>query len=432
MSRLATKQSGQGLAPNSASPVLLTELVVTLESTYPGDMNSALDFTATLKGKTDPTISRPLFVKAVSAADKTVTITFPGADSGEYYIALEGTGVGRIEHEPLLLTVEGVVTGISPLQGSYLGGNKITITGRNFSNDKLDNPVKLGKVWCDVLTTSPTEIVCRARETGLTESGSANVIAFLRTSEEAALADGVSKVFTQNAPISTVTALAASFDEATNTQKLTLTGESMGTDCTGIELFIDGVLQTCDTATDTEVKFTLVGLDHESTNSVQLYMPDGYPTGFDTITAVAVTPNLVSISPATGSAGGTLLTVTGTGFGSKTEGVDLVKSDGSSVCDKVTVTGYGSFTCMTKAEEITSADVLSLKTSAGTYDCANTLNAADCSYSQETASSPAVTGASVASSSTLTITGTDFDNTLDAVVVFKGVESDSATIDSAT
>lgn len=96
------------------------------------------------------------------------------------------------------------------------------------------------------------------------------------------------------------------------------------------------------------------------------------------------------------------------------------------------MTGYGSFTCMTKAMEITSADTLSLKTSAGTYDCANTLNAADCAYAQETASSPAVTGASVASSSTITITGTDFDVALDAVVIYKGIESDSATIDSAT
>ncbi|MCP4566435.1 MAG: hypothetical protein GY841_02510, partial [FCB group bacterium] len=184
--------------------------------------------------------------------------------------------------------------------------------------------------------------------------------------------------------------------------------------------------------TDTEATFTLTGLDHESTNTVSIYMPDGLPTGYDTITTVPVTPNLVSISPATGSAGGTLLTVTGTGFGVKTEGVTLAKASGDSVCDKVTITGYGTFTCMTKAEEITASDVLSLKTSAGTYACANTLTAADCGYEQTTAASPAVTGAVKASSSTITITGTSFDVALDAVVVYQGVESDSATIDSDT
>ena len=78
-------------------------------------MTSALDFKATLNGKTNTTITRPLFVKSIDATAKTVTITFPGADSGEYWLALEGTGVGRIDQIPLLLTVEGVVTGISPL-----------------------------------------------------------------------------------------------------------------------------------------------------------------------------------------------------------------------------------------------------------------------------------------------------------------------------
>ena len=115
VTRLDTKQSGQTVVPSSVSPVLLTDLVVTLESTYQGTMTSALDLKATLNGKTNTTITRPLFVKSIDATAKTVTITFPGADSGEYWLALEGTGVGRIDQIPLLLTVEGVITGISPL-----------------------------------------------------------------------------------------------------------------------------------------------------------------------------------------------------------------------------------------------------------------------------------------------------------------------------
>ena len=414
------------------SPVLYSELVVTLESTYTGVMTSALDFEATLNGVSNTTISRPLFVKSIDAGAKTVTIAFPGADSGDYQLALEGKGVGRIDKEALNLKVEGVVTGISPLTGSYLGGNKITITGKNFSTNKLDNPVKLGKNWCYVESSKVDEIICRVGVSGETVDYSGPVSTFLRTSEEAVLGDGVSKIFSATAPISTVSALTVAFDEATNTQVLTLTGEYLGTSLDTIELIIDGVRQTCLTSTDTEATFTLTGLDHETTNAVSIYMPDGFPTGYDTITTVSVTPNLVSISPATGSAGGTLLTVTGTGFGVKTEGVTLAKASGDSVCDKVTITGYGTFTCMTKAEEITASDVLSLKTSAGTYACANTLTAANCGYEQTTAASPAVTGAAKASSTTITITGTSFDVALDAVVVYQGVESDSATIDSDT
>lgn len=58
--------------------------------------------------------------------------------------------------------------------------------------------------------------------------------------------------------------------------------------------------------------------------------------------------------------------------------------------------------------------------------------AADCGYQQTTAASPAVTSASVASSSTIDIVGTNFDITLSAVVVYKGIESDSAVINSDT
>jgi len=87
---------------------------------------------------------------------------------------------------------------------------------------------------------------------------------------------------------------------------------------------------------------------------------------------------------------------------------------------------------MTKAEEILDTDVLALKTSDGKFECANTLVAADCGYQQLTAASPAVTSASVASSSTIDIVGTNFDITLGAVVVYKGIESDSAVINSAT
>lgn len=434
VTRLTTKQVGQTVVPNSVSPVLSNDLVVTLEATYPGAMNSVDDFVVYLEGTSaEGEVRRPLFVSAVDAAAKTITIKFPGADSGIYKLAIEGTGVGRIDKDPLVLTVEGVVTNITPLQGSYLGGNKVTITGRNFSDNKLDNPVKVGNNWCYVETTSATEIVCRVGETGETVESSAVVLAFLRTSEEAALADGVSKVWEFVPPVATVTALTAAFDEATNTQVLTLSGTAMGTTPEDIDLRVDGVRATSLTATDTEATFTLAGLNKESGNKVEIFFPDGFPTGYDTVNTVAVTPNLVSISPAAGSAGGTLLTVTGTGFGANSEGVTLVKaSDSSDVCDKVTITGYGSFTCMTKAEEILSTDTLKLKTSSGNYDCANTLVAADCGYEQTTAASPAVTGATVASSSTITITGTGFDTALDAVVVFKGVESDSAVITDAT
>ena len=65
-----------------------------------------------------------------------------------------------------------------------------------------------------------------------------------------------------------------------------------------------------------------------------------------------MTPNLVSISPPSGSAGGTLITVTGSGFGLKTKGLMLTNASKKDLCQTVTIKSYGVFECLTIAEEI--------------------------------------------------------------------------------
>ena len=81
---------------------------------------------------------------SVDDSTKSLQIKFPGADSGFYFLKLVGTGVGRIDPEPLVLEVTGCVDSISPLTGSSLGGTLVTIDGINFSDDPLDNPVMVG------------------------------------------------------------------------------------------------------------------------------------------------------------------------------------------------------------------------------------------------------------------------------------------------
>lgn len=150
-------------------------------------------------------------------------------------------------------------------------------------------------------------------------------------------------------PAQTVTGLTAAFDAASNTQKLTLAGSGFGTDKSKVTLIIDGKTQTTDSLTDTEGKFTLTDLDSEKTNAVQVYFEAGLPKDYATIKTVAVTPNLVSIAPSSGSAGGTLLTVIGTGFGTKTKGLMLTDTAGTDLCQTVTIKAYGRFECLTKA-----------------------------------------------------------------------------------
>jgi len=151
-------------------------------------MNSRTDFVCNLVDKNLPTNVRPLYVMAVNAVEKSFTVKFSGADSGVYYLACEGQGVGRIGFNTIDLNVESVVTAISPLQGSYLGGSLLTIDGINFSDQATtDNPVKVGKYWCLVESTSRTQIKCRVSNTIENQASQAEVIVFLRTSEEAKL-----------------------------------------------------------------------------------------------------------------------------------------------------------------------------------------------------------------------------------------------------
>ena len=104
------------------------------------------------------------------------------------------------------------VTGFTPNSSSYLGGQLITITGVNFSNDPYDNPVKVGNDWCYVQTTSPTQITCRIAERTATEASTAELIVFLRTSYEATT--DVARTFNYQAPVGNITAMTNVFDEA--------------------------------------------------------------------------------------------------------------------------------------------------------------------------------------------------------------------------
>jgi len=429
---LSTKQSGQTVTPNSVNPVLASTLTVQLENTYPGDMTKKENFSAKLVSEKDATVTRPLYVKSVDKDKKQVVIKFPGSKSGVYYLALEGKGVGRIDQTPLKLTAESVVNSISPLKGSHLGGTLVTITGTNFSTNKLDNPVKAGPFWCYVESSTVSEIKCRVAETGASKDMTGKFSVFLRTQEEMKYKDGLKNDYAFEAPKASVTGLTAAFDAASNTQKLTLAGTGFGTDKTAVSLYIDGQKQTTDSAANTEAKFTLTHLDSETANVVKVYFADGLPTGHDKIKTVAITPNLVSITPATGSVGGTLLTVTGTGFGKKTKSLTLVDGADKDVCATVEIKGYGSFTCLTKPGEMLKSSKLKIKTDKGKYACGNS-DATKCDFEQIKANSPTVTGVTLTNPTTLTIAGTGFpDSGYTATVVFKGVESTSATISSKT
>lgn len=66
-----------------------------------------------------------------------------------------------LDNSAVTLKAVGEILSFSPSTGSIYGGTLITITGRVFSTEASDNPVKVGTTDCLVETTSPTEITCR-------------------------------------------------------------------------------------------------------------------------------------------------------------------------------------------------------------------------------------------------------------------------------
>ena len=81
---------------------------------------------------------------------------------------------------------------------------------------------------------------------------------------------------------------------------------------------------------------------------VEVFTSEGYPTGAGSLPYLELTPSLLSISPLVGSAGGSQIIVTGTGFGLGTQGLNLFDSlTNKLICSKVSVLSYGSFSCLT-------------------------------------------------------------------------------------
>lgn len=165
-----------------------------------------------------------------------------GAPSGAYQVQLTSATQGRIDGSALNLITIIEVTGMTPSQGSTLGGTLVTFTGGQFSDDALDNPVKVGDHYCLVEETSQTEIKCRIAVEGGQAPGDAQALVFAATSEEAVCSVPAGCVFEFVAPASEVTGLTNSFDASSNEQRLLLTGNNFPVgDTSGVELLIDGV-----------------------------------------------------------------------------------------------------------------------------------------------------------------------------------------------
>jgi len=261
---LSQAEESLSLSPNSASPVLKTELTVYLSSNYPDTLVKE-DFNCTLFSNDDETYSRVLYVMSVNDAEKSLLIKFPGAVSGSYYLQVSAAQHGRIDSDLLQLSVHRSITSVSPLTGGKYGGALVTITGENFSNDPLDNPVKIGDNYCYVLTTSTTQITCRTDLLTDNTVGEQLVIVFLKTSEEAATPNDDDIMFTYATPTAEVTDVQVEFDAANFRHRVVITGT--GFDDT-LDLWVDGFQQALESQDGTTAYFTLTEMNAAATTDL--------------------------------------------------------------------------------------------------------------------------------------------------------------------
>ena len=150
---------------------------------------------------------------SVDANTKQIEVKFGGAYSGNYKLQVTSKDLGRLNCDSLHLIVQTKVTSVSPKSGSIYGGTLLTITGENFSDDPLDNPVKVGDVYCLVLTSTPTEITCRIANTIQQKQNNIPVLVFTKTSEEAVCDPINTCKFSYTEPTHTVSQIESVFDD---------------------------------------------------------------------------------------------------------------------------------------------------------------------------------------------------------------------------
>jgi hypothetical protein len=249
------------------------------------------------------------------------------------------------------------------------------------------------------------------------------VIVFLRTSEEAATPNGDDILFAYAEPTTEIIDIAVQFNDAEFKHQVVLSGT--GFDDT-TQLFIDGFEQTLVSQDSVSATFDLVNLNGAASTDIQVFTSMGYPEGSEITHSVDVAPALLQIEPTVGSSGGSIITVTGSGFGQETENLNLL-ADGIELCETVDIFAYGQFRCHTnQIEVVNGAQILIAIDGEANIESYVT---SDVAYEQS--ESITVTGVSV-NGVTVVFTGTGFDSSYTGKASLNGVDADSVTINSVT
>lgn len=301
------------------------------------------------------------------------------------------------------------VTGVLPLAGALAGGTAVTITGTGFLNLAT---IDFGGSPCSgVVVNSSTSITCT------TTAHAAGAVTVTATNTDAQTGNKATAYTYQAAP--TVSSVSPSAGALAGGTAVTITGTGFltlatidfgGSNCSGV------VVNSSTSITCTTTAHALGGVTVTATNTDT--QAGNKATGY----TYQAAPTVGSVSPLVGPlAGGTAVTITGSGFLSSAT-IDF----GGSPCSGVVVNSPTSISCTTSAHgasavtvTATNADTQSgSKTPAFTYQAAPVVT------------SLSITSGLQAGGAAITITGTDF--LIGAIPKFDTTDCSSVVVNSST
>jgi hypothetical protein len=425
------------LIPTLVSPVLKADITITVDQSFAGTLDRE-DLEIFIEDIANPANVRQVNVISVDNTAKTILVKYGGAYTGEYKLIVRSISLGRFDTGDVTLYVQGKILDFSPRQGSIYGGTLITITGYNFSSDPLDNNVRIGITDCIVETSENGQITCRTLEKAVTASNiDENVeelVVLLKVSEEAKCETSLGHcnyTWLDDSALPSLTSYSLEYDSSLDDYVVVLTGTGFPTSTSSVIFKIDGFTQTILSASATEIKVQVTEMLSSHSTNIQFYLPEGSPSGMETLLEEGITlnPLMLSVSPGIGSPAGSIITAIVKGVDPLATVLTLITSTGTDICEKVEIPVYGTIKCKTKAMTIASNN-LQFKVDSFTYSCANS---GTCSY-QTSTSMPTVSSLSILSNGnfdTMIISGSNFfTSDFTAKVSFSGVEAIDVNIDS--
>ncbi|XP_060573258.1 fibrocystin-L-like isoform X2 [Ruditapes philippinarum] len=295
----------------------------------------------------------------------------------------EDTGFGLIPN----------IESITPTSGSLAGGARVTITGFGFGDSPL---VYIGTSTCDIVESSYSEIIC---ESPASSQGENDIEVHAYINGNPLPAECQTSTMTcrfSYASLWTPSVTAINPDSMSSSTTVTITGTSLGTDKTELEVIIGGSSATVLTANDTTLTARIDNIPAGDNDVIVKVKDYGKASGSLKIYG---TPTISAIVPSSGSIHGeTVVTVQGNGF---VDNDTTVSIDGAT-CE-ISSTTLAEVTCKTQPHAAGSVTVAV---------SSNGVSYTSSSYSYSAGSTPTVTSinpVSGLSGQTLTISGSNLD-----------------------